>query len=101
MKRPSYFLNLKYYHRPLQGLDDIKRKQGIPEIVARLTQAEKDVRKLQSATLELDPLAELTAIADFYDLGGLNDVKRKGIMSEIIRRLTKVEEDIRKLKTRI
>lgn len=82
-------------------MNDIKRKQGIPEIVSRLSRAEKDVRYLKSATLELDFLAELTSIAEFYDLGGLDDVKRKGIISDIIRRLTIVEEDIRKLKTRI
>lgn len=49
---------------------------------------------------DVHPLQGLSSITDFSNEGGLDDVKRKGIMSEIVRRLTKVEEDIRKLKSR-
>lgn len=45
----------------------------------------------------LHPLAGLTSILP-ENTGIEEDIKRKGVMSEIIRRLTKLEEEVRKIK---
>lgn len=60
---------------------------NIPESVARFVKI--------SDTLH--PLAGLTSILP-ENAGIEEDIKRKGVMSEIIKRLTKLEEDVRKLK---
>lgn len=47
------------------------------------------------------PLHDLSSITHLPLSGWEEEVKRKGMISEIIRRLTKAEEDIRKLQTKI
>lgn len=80
--------------------EDIKRKGIMTEIIRRLTKLETDVRKLQTTNISLrdttHPLAELGKITSGIE----EDIKRKGIITEIIRRLTKLENDVRKLQTR-
>lgn len=54
------------------------------------------ISKLMELKDSLHPLAGLSSITKFSN-GIEEDIKRKGLMSEIIRRLTKLEEDVRKL----
>lgn len=63
--------------------------KNIPESVLAFTQI--------SDTLH--PLAGLTNILP-ENAGIEEDIKRKGLMSEIIRRLTQLEADVRKLKAK-
>lgn len=73
---------------------DFKRKDVYAEIIERLTQAETDVRHLQT-TFELSWISDPPVMTGIED-----DIKRKGIISEIVRRLTKLESDVRKLQAR-
>lgn len=44
------------------------------------------------------PLAGLSSISPIYN--DLDDIKRGGLTSEIVRRISRLEEDVRKLKLR-
>lgn len=65
----------------------MKNKIIIPKSVLDVTQI--------SDTLH--PLAGLTSISP-QNAGIEDDIKRKGVMSDIIKRLARLEEDVRKIK---